>query len=191
MDRAQAYAVLGTAIRGDRERQGLTRADVAARVAKRGAQVSARSIGSLESGVVPKREAKPPTLEPTVAALGWLPGWTDRILAGEDPSAVLQRREVPDASPREVEVPDTSPREHLLELLPVMYDFGRIAVRAGAPASLRDELERIVQQLLDAVPGGKPSRSSYALAAYRPHAVGEGVPADDAARIYGAIQQGS
>lgn len=176
----EAWAALGRAIRSDRERQGLTRAELAARVAGQGGQVTSRSIGTLEEGPPPKRGTKRPSLEPTVAALGWRPGWTDRILAGEDPSAVLQR----DGAV----ATDATPRSHLLELLPVVYDFGRTAVQAGAPASLRDDFERIVQQLIDAVPGGRSSRASYSLAAYRPHAEGEGVPSDDAARIQEAMR---
>lgn len=174
------WAVLGLAIRGDRDRQGLTREQLAERVRERGLQVTSRTIGSLEAGVVPKKRAKPPSLEPVVAALGWKPGWTDRILAGEDPGAVLQS-EAP-ASPAE------SPRAHLLELVPGVYEFSRTAARLGAPASLRDDFDHLVQELLDHV-DAKSSRGNLALAASRPHALGEGVPADDAARIDDAIRR--
>jgi transcriptional regulator with XRE-family HTH domain len=177
----EVWAVLGRAIRSDRERQGLTRAELATRVGVRGGSVTPRSIGSLESGVVPKKRAKPPTLEPVVAALGWKPGWVDRILSGEDPSEVLGQAQA--------SIPERGPRSHLLELLPYVYDFGRTAVAAGAPTEMRDRLERLVRDVLDAVPGSAPAPSAYALAAYRPHAEGEGVPTDDAARIFGAIER--
>jgi hypothetical protein len=143
--------------------------------------VTTRSIGSLEAGVVPKKRAKPPTLEPVVAALDWKPGWVDRILSGEDPGNVLGRSEQP--------APDQNPRPHLLELLPYVYDFGRTAVAAGVPPEKRDLLERLVREMLDMVPGGASTPPAYALAAYRPHAEGEGVPPDDAARIFGAIER--
>jgi hypothetical protein len=175
------WAVLGLAIRGDRERQGLTREQLADRVRDRGLQVSSRSIGSLEAGVVPKKRAKPPTLEPVVAALGWQPGWTDRILGGEDPSAVTRR-----ADP---ELPAESPRAHLLELVPSVYEFSRTAASLGAPHSLRDDFDHLVQRLLESATAGQSPRSSYALAASRPHAPAEGVPADDAARIEEAIRR--
>jgi transcriptional regulator with XRE-family HTH domain len=174
------WAVLGLAIRGERDRQGLTREQLAERVRERGLQVTSRSIGSLETGVVPKKRAKPPTLEPVVAALGWRPGWTDRILAGEDPSTVLQQ-DAP-VSPAE------SPRARLLELVPGVYEFSRTAARLGAPASLRDDFDHLVQELLDHV-DAQASRGSLALAASRPHAPAEGVPADDAARIEDAIRR--
>lgn len=175
----QRWAALGQTIRNDRERQGLTRDQLASRVRERGGQVTPRSIGNLEAGVVPKKRAKPSTLEPVVAALGWRPGWTDRILAGEDPNTVTQAAE--DEPP--VEEPVTPARSLLLELAPRVYEFSRIAARLGAPATLRDEFDQLVQQLLDSVPAGQSSRATYGLAAYRPHAEGEGVPADDAARI--------
>ncbi len=175
------WAVLGLAIRGDRERQGLTREQLAERVRERGGEVTSRSIGSLEAGVVPKRRPKPPTLEPVVAALGWQPGWTDRILGGEEPGAVM-RRDAPEA-------PAESPRAHLLELVPTVYEFSRTAASLGAPHPLRDEFDALVQRLLESATAGQAPRSSYALAAYRPHAEGEGVPADDAARIEDAIHR--
>lgn len=176
MDDPEVWAMLGRAIRADRERQGLTREQLAERVRERGVQVSSRSIGTLEEGPAPKRGAKRPSLEPTVAALGWRPGWTDRILAGEDASTVLQRSES--------EAVDESPRSHLLELVPSVYEFSRVAAGLGAPNRLRDEFDQLVQQILTAV---TPDGRSFALAAYRPHAAGEGVPADDAARIRSAL----
>ncbi len=175
------WAVLGLAIRGDRDRQGLTREQLAERVRARGGQVTPRSIGSLEAGVVPKKRPKPPTLEPVVAALGWQGGWADRILGGEDPSVVLRSDS---AEPRA-----ESPRAHLLELVPTVYEFSRTAASLGAPAAMRDDFDALVQRLLESATAGQPPRSSYALAASRPHAPAEGVPADDAARIDDAIRR--
>lgn len=174
-----AWTVLGRAIRGDRERQGLTREQLADRVRERGGQVTARSLGTLEKGPPPKRGVKRPSLEPTVAALGWLPGWTDRILAGEDPETVLRHgtQDVPHQA---------SPRARLLELVPSVYEFSRVAEESGVDSGLRDRFEFLVRQMLQSL-SGEPS--SYALAAYRPHAEGEGVPADDAMRIQEAMRR--
>jgi transcriptional regulator with XRE-family HTH domain len=177
----EVWAVLGRAIRSDRERQGLTREQLAERVHERGLKVSTRSIGSLEKGIPPKKRDKPSTLEPVVAALGWQPGWTDRILAGEDPGAVLQYGEA--------DTRGDSPRAQLLELVPTVYEFSRTAARLGAPAQLRDDFDHLVQQLLDSTTATQSSRATYGLAAYRPHAEGEGVPADDAARIRDALNR--
>ena len=178
----ERWAVLGRAISGDRERQGLRQEDVVIRVAERGGTVTVRTIISFEAGKVPKGR-RPIKLEVVVDALGWKPGWTDRILAGEDPATVLKRTESEGAPA----VASGSPRAELLELAPRVYEFSRIAVRLGAPSGLRDEFDQLVQQLLDAVPAGQSSRAAYGLAAYRPHAEGEGVPADDAARIREAL----
>jgi hypothetical protein len=174
--------VLGLAIRGDRERQGLTREQLAGLVRARGGQVSARSIGNLEAGTVPKRGTKPPSVEPVVAALRWHPGWADRILAGEDVGTVL--RSDTDTSP------NATPRSWLLEMVPKVYQFSREAVRLGADPELRERFDRLAQQLVESAPADRPVRVKYELAAYRPHAEGEGVPADDAARIADAMNKG-
>lgn len=179
----ERWAVLGQAIRDDRRRQGMTLQDLEARTEARSTKVSSRTIGTLERGGDWK--TKPPSLEPTVAALGWLQGWTDRILAGEDPSAVLRRDEAA------VSVPIESPRSQLLELVPPVYEFSRVAARLGAPAELRDQFDELIKRLLDSVPAKQSSNEAYRLAAYRPHAEGEGVPADDAARIAEVLNKNS
>jgi transcriptional regulator with XRE-family HTH domain len=173
--------VLGLAIRGDRERQGLTREQLAERVRAGGGQVSARSIGNLEAGKVPKRGTKPPSVEPVVAALKWRPGWADRILAGEDVSAVL--RSDTDTSP------NATARSWLIEMVPKVFQFSREAVRLGADPELRDQFDQLAQRLAESAPADRPVRVKYDLAASRPHALGEGVPADDAARIDDAIRR--
>ncbi|MET8978494.1 hypothetical protein ABZX85_23040 [Streptomyces sp. NPDC004539] len=180
----ERWAALGRAIRDDRERQGLGRDQLVERIRERGARVTARTIGSIERGVVPKSKDKPPSLEPVVAALGWQIGWTDRILAGEDPALVLGvgATEAPAVDP---------PRARLLELVPFVYEFSRTAVALGAAPGLRDEFDSLVQRLTDAVGAGPPRRPAFALAAYRPHGAAEGVPADDAARIRDALNSDS
>lgn len=181
-----SWVRLGKAIRGDRERQSLGREELAQRVIERGGKVTARSIASLEYGTVPKKGVKPPSLEPTVAALGWRPGWADRILDGEEPESVLVGHTA--ASPQEM-----SPRHLVLEMLPSVYEFSRAAVAAGADLRLRDAFDELAQEMVRTIPAG-PSvsgRLAYDLAAYRPHAMGEGVPADDAQRISDAMEDDS
>jgi transcriptional regulator with XRE-family HTH domain len=175
-----AWKRLGTAIRADRERQGLTRDELAARVIARGGAITIRSIGSLERGTVPKVRDKPPTLAPTLAALGWPLGADDRILAGESPAAVLSQ-----SSPEEPKTAGPT-RESVFGLLPRVYEFSRGAVALGGNATLRDEFDALAQSLVESIPVGA-GRSAYGLAAYRPHAPGEGVPDDDAARIERAL----
>ncbi|WKX70022.1 hypothetical protein [Streptomyces sp. XD-27] len=194
----EKWAVLGRAIRDDRDRRHLTREQLADLVEQRGGKVTPRSIANLEYGVVPKRRDKPPSLELAVAALGWRPGWADRILAGEDPAVVLDSG--PDVAGVDSEgrrflaeakrsAPD---RSDILEALPVVYQFGRDVVALGGDPRARDAYERAVQDLLGSLPsgaGGGRSERRYALAAYRPHAEGEGPAADDAARILDAMDE--
>ncbi|MFG3090631.1 hypothetical protein ACGGAI_23705 [Streptomyces antibioticus] len=178
MDDPEVWATLGLAIRADRERQGLTREQLSERIRERGAKVGAKSIQNLEMGVVPKRGVKPPSLEPTAAALGWPPERADGILRGDAPGGVERLAQPEPREERE--------RQRLGLLIASVYEFGQIATSLGAPADLRVEFDRAALRMLQSV-GMRPSESSYGLAAYRPHAPGEGVPVDDAARIRDAL----
>lgn len=178
------WAVLGRSISDDRDRQGLTQEALVALVRDRGGNVTQRTIINLEAGIPPKRRPKPLKLEIVVLALGWKPGWTDRILAGEDPGVVLRREEPSEAKA----VADASPRAQLLEILPTVYQFSRTAATFGAAPQLRDSFDRLAQQLLDSVSATRMSQRGLGLAAYRPHAEGEGVPPDDADRIRDALE---
>ena len=179
------WAVLGRAIRSDRDRQGLTREQLAERVIERGGKITARSIASLEYGTVPKKRDKPPTLEPTVSALGWPRGSADRILNGEDPADVLEGRNA-------TEPPRAPARDDALELLPRVYEFSRTVVALGGDPELRDEFDAIAQRLIDSVPPKlRADRALYGLAAYRPQAEGEGPAPDDTLRMLQAMERES
>lgn len=184
----RVWTVLGRAIRDDRNRQHLTREEVAERVVARGGTVTTRTIGKLEKGDPPLRDGKPPTLEPVVAALGWRPGDVDRILGGEDPASVLSDRPMDHGDEAKAVSARPSARELTLELLPAVFEFGRVAVVAGGHQALREELEIVAQRLVASIPGrALPDRSTYGLVAYRPHGVGESVPDDDRERIERAL----
>lgn len=193
----EAWARLGRAIRDDRRRQGLKhRAQLVERIKELGDTATERSIGSLERGAVPKTGEKPPTLETVAAALGWRVDWADRILNGEDPAAVLDRD--PDAATTEsqgrrrtIEAKQTAPsREVVLETLPRIYRFGRDIVALGGDPRARDVYEEAVHALVDSLPASSDTRRPYALAAYRPHAEGQGPAADDEQRILDAVDEG-
>ncbi|MFE9391618.1 hypothetical protein [Streptomyces sp. NPDC006784] len=192
MDRDEAFAVLGTAIRNTRERQGLTRPDVVALVQQAGGSVTIRSILSLEKGVAPKKRDKLPSTEPVVAALGWRAGWADRILAGEDPEAVLAPL-IDDLAARRTEQPritaarPEASREEVLGMLPSIYGFSRKVVALGGDPQIRAEFDRLADELAWSIPAVPEPAAEYGLAAARPHAEGEGVPADDARRIASAM----
>lgn len=189
-----AWARLGGAIRASRNRKRLTRDQLAQLIKERGGAATARSIGSLERGVIPKTGNLPPTLEPTVGALGWRVGWADRILNGEDPDVVLAPLHEADSAPTAVESKVASlvegkrppTREDVFEALPHIYEFGRNVVALGGDQRARDIFEQAVHMLLDSLPGSRP-HGRYGLAAYRPHAEGEGPAPDDAERILRAM----
>ncbi|MDJ1132432.1 hypothetical protein [Streptomyces iconiensis] len=180
MDRAQAYAALGRAIRDDRIKKGFSSMEkLSQRIRENGHKVSARTIGAIERGDVPELDDKFPSTELIVAALGWKPGWVDRILAGEDPAAVLTSAKSADLGSTTARLT----RAGLLEMLPAVYAFSRGVVALGGDPHLRDEFDRLADQLVASL----PSARSYGLAAYRPHAEGEGAAVDDAHRIARAL----
>lgn len=164
---AEAWAALGRAMEADRQRQGMTRAALVDRVKSAGGDITTRTIASREKGVTPKSGGKPASVELIARALGWEFGWADRILAGEDPASVL----APAA-------PATAGAD-LLDELPRIYQFSRAVVAAGGNPAARDRFDEALEDLVASL----PARASYALAAYRPHAEGQGIPSDDAARI--------
>lgn len=181
----EAWRKLGHAIRADRERQGLTREELGLR-----ARVTARSVYSLETGVVPKRRDKPPSLEPVAAALGWPRGAADRILNGEPADVALR-------APREDGAPSADDGkqsklavEQALQELPRVFAFGRAIVELGGDPGRREAFDDAVAQLVASLPVAvAPKRGAFDLAAYRPHAEGDGVPSDDAVRIHEALRR--
>lgn len=183
---AQAWKRLGNAIRADRERQGITRDELAARSLARGVSLTGRSIYTLEAGVAPKRRDKPPSLEPAVAALGWPRGAADRILDGEDPEAVLRPTAPQGAVVTSGKVAARPTREGVLALLPQVYAFSRAASALGASVHLRDEFDELAQHLIESIPV-EIEQAGYELAAYAPHREGEGVATDDELRILRAL----
>ncbi|MEU1800799.1 hypothetical protein [Streptomyces sp. NPDC019937] len=189
----EAWAALGRAVRADRLRQGFkTRKALAQRIKEQGGGASDRSIGSIERGIVPRTGELPPTAEVVITALGWRLGWAHRILNGEDPADVLPHRPARQAAEaaEAVAKADALSRESVLEFLPRIYQFSRDCVALGAPPRARDTFDQALQALIDSLPSGS-ERRRYALAAYRPHAVGEGVADDDAARIMDAADDES
>ncbi|WP_063735574.1 hypothetical protein [Streptomyces sp. RTd22] len=186
----EAWAALGRAIKADRLRQGFkTRKALVQRIEDQGGSASDRSIGSIERGVVPRTGELPPTTEAVITALGWRVGWAHRILNGEDPADVLPHRADHRAAAA-VAKADALSREGVLEFLPRVYEFSRDCVALGADRAARDAFDQALQALVDSLPS-ESERRHYALAAYRPHAEGEGVAADDAARIMDAADDES
>lgn len=189
----KAWARLGARMRTDRERQGLTRAELAARVEALGGKVTPRTITTLELGEPPKgKMAKPPSLEPTVAGLGWLPGSVESVLAGGEPTYATDQAGKTPERPDEAAAATVHPpeRSDILELQGSVYEFSRLAVAAGADPAVRDEFDSALERLVASVPQPQRPRVRYSLAAYRPHALGEPIPEDDQERIMSAMEHG-
>lgn len=170
-----AWQRLGQFIRNERERQGLSRSGLGSK-----AGVSGKSVQNAEAGEVPKRH-RPPTLVKIVTALGWAPESIDRVLDGEEPVPAEDRSAI--VSTTNFVSQGVGPAT----LYPTVVSFGRLCVKEGGDPQLRDAFEEAAEALLRSVPS---EAHSYTLAAYRPHAAGEGVPADDAERIFCGFEQG-
>lgn len=170
----EAWKGLGRRLRNERELHGMSRKEFASV-----AGVSEKAVYNAERGDVPGRH-RPPSLVKIVAGHGWAPESIEAILEGKEP--------VPAGAVRKsAAAPPIDPRTQLLEALPRIYAFGRLCVSLGGAQEARDDFEGAVQRLLDSVPTRSQSRMT--LAAYRPHALGEGVPADDADAILRAMEE--
>lgn len=173
----EAWMRLGRLFRNARELEGLTRKDFGLK-----AGVSEKAVYNAEKGEVPSRH-QPPTLVKIAVAHGWKPESIQRILEGGDPvpakGGIGAGQERPAAGGVSVQV---------LELMPRVYEFGRLCSALGASPKARDEFDAAVQHLIDSVPH-RAVQASYSLAAYRPHALGEGIPSDDAEAILRAMEE--
>jgi transcriptional regulator with XRE-family HTH domain len=185
----EAWARVGARIRSDRERQGLSRPQLADRVVASGLKVTSRTIATLEKGDPPKNRPQKPSLEPTVAALGWLPGSVDLVLAGGEPRYESDSQEPPPGSPVRLRTPVGPTRADVLELLPRVNEFSRLAVAAGGDPTARDAFDTAAERLVDSVPADPGAKKTYGLAAYRPHAEGEPIPEDDQERMLAAMER--
>ncbi|MCX5176780.1 helix-turn-helix transcriptional regulator [Streptomyces virginiae] len=173
----EAWKRLGRLFRNARELEGLTRAEFALK-----AGVSEKAVYNAEKSDVPGRH-QPPTLVKIAVGHGWRPESIQQILDGGDPIAVDDEKSTP-----QVNLPATGAQAQVLELVPRVYEFGRLCTSLGAEASARDEFDAAVQHLLESASASASKKGRFTLAAYRPHALGEGVPADDADAILRAME---
>lgn len=174
----EAWKRLGRLFRNARELEGLTRAEFASK-----AGVSEKAVYNAEKGDVPSRH-QPPTLVKIAVGHGWRPESIQHVLDSGDPILVADGSASPQASPAAAGTP-----AQVLELVPRVYEFGRLCSSLGAKAAARDEFDAAVQHLLESVSVGAAAQSGFSLAAYRPHALGEGVPTDDANAILRAMEE--
>lgn len=176
-----AWERLGILFQDARQRLGMSRAKFAEH-----AGISEKAVYNAESGEAHSRV--PPTFAKYAAALDWTPESVRTVLAGGDPAVVGG---VDVARPTPPRQPQTHPEEAtLLDLLTRVHEFGRLAVSLGADGGIRDRLDATAQQLVRSIPRkAVAERKGYELAAYRPHAAGEGPAEDDAERILRAMEE--
>lgn len=173
----EAWKRLGRLFRNARELEGLTRAEFAKK-----AGVSEKAVYNAEKSDVPGRH-QPPTLVKIAVGHGWRPEAIQQVLDGGDPILAAE-----DTAAVQVDAPEGT-RAQVLELMPRIYEFGRLCSSLGAEAAARDEFDAAVQHLLESASVGTSKKSEFTLAAYRPHALGEGVPEDDANAILRAMEE--
>lgn len=140
--------------------------------------LSQRTVGNYERGRRPTSAPIVPDGYYDIArVLEWSHDSVDTVLAGGEP--------VP-SSPAERALT----ADDLLRLSSPALHLADIARDMGAPADLVSGYRMATMSLVGWMTQhpGPPLRGSASLAAYRPHAIGEGVPPDDAERILQALE---
>lgn len=170
-DKAQDWAHLGKTIRQWRTAAGIKRqSDLAAAVG-----LATKTIGNYERGRIPDTAPTVPDGYYAVAAhLGWEPSSVERVLAGGQP----EFRRAPQA-------PSAQATDELVESAFQLIDAAR---DMGAPADVVSRCRLAITDLAGWMAHQRGQKQGeYGLAAYRPHATGDGPATDDAARIYRAM----
>lgn len=166
------WARLGARIRAERERQGLSRKELAGL-----ARVSTGSIQSAENGAVP-RARWPQSLSAIEHGLAWAPGSMKEILAGGDPKPFPDPRdpqsyyEIKGAEGATTvgrangegweNIPRSDLPEEIEKALPYVSMFGSQCVAHGAPAWLGQLYDNAVSALLTSLDNPHPFH-------YQPH----------------------
>lgn len=175
----EAWKRLGRLLRDAREGQGLTRKQFA-----EAAGVSEKAVYNAESGQVPSKQ-QPPSLVKIAAGHDWKPESIRVILDGGEPMPASEPA-APSPAPT---AQDPADHPDLLDLMMRVHEFGRVCMSLGGSLDARNDFEAAAQRLFESVPREtRVQQAHYSLAAYRPHALGEGVPEDDAAAIFRALE---
>ncbi|MEU5424209.1 helix-turn-helix transcriptional regulator [Streptomyces olivoreticuli] len=168
-----AWKRLGVAIRRERERQGLSQAELAER-----AGVSVGSVKNAETGGAPKRR-KPYTLALIETALGWESGAVDAILEGHP-----QPRPTPPVVQPVVRVGEAAHAGQALRALTGAMEFSRVCEELGAPPAAVAHYEAAAEALLAATVSARQDRLTqehFAAVAHSPG--GDGGPQSDRAVV--------
>lgn len=175
MNASQDWEYLGTMIKRHRRRRGMTQTDLA-----RAAGLSLRTVGNYERGRIPDSAPIVPDGYYDVARiLEWSHDSIDTVLAGGDPEPAR-------ASER------TLTDDDVLQLSSPALHLADVARDMGAPADLVSNYRMATVTLVGWMTQHPEAaqRGNFSLAAYRPHAIGEGVPPDDAERILRELEDG-
>ncbi|MFE7315638.1 multiprotein-bridging factor 1 family protein [Streptomyces sp. NPDC057555] len=173
MNEPSGWKRLAVAIRRERERQGLSQAELAER-----AGVSVGSVKNAETGTAPKRR-KPYTLTHIETTLGWEPGTVDDIVEGKSIAP----------TPQQQRVRRTGEAVHAgkaLRALSGAMEFSRVCEELGAPQEAVADFEAAAEALLAyAVSSRKANdhltQDHFEAVAHSPG--GEGGPASDRAIV--------
>lgn len=170
----QDWNHLGAAIKHDRRRARMSQADLAA-----SAGLSTRTVGNYERGRVPESAPVVPDGYYDIASvLGWTRASVEAVLAGGEP-------ELAGAAGRSVSQDDVN------SLAAPALRLADLARDMGAPQDLVDRYRLTTVSLAGWMSSrAATSQTDLDLAAYRPHALGEGVAPDDAERILKAFEDG-
>lgn len=169
----QDWKHLGGVIKRDRRRARMSQADLAA-----AAGLSTRTVGNYERGRVPETEPVVPDGYYDIASvLGWTRASVETVLAGGEP-------ELTGATGRAVTQDDVN------ALAAPALRLADMARDMGAPQDLVDRYRLSTVSLAGWMSSRATDQSGLDLAAYRPHALGEGVAPDDAERILKAFEEG-
>lgn len=170
----QDWKHLGAVIKHDRRRARMSQADLAA-----AAGLSTRTVGNYERGRVPESAPVVPDGYYDIAGvLGWTRASVDLALAGGEP-------ELTGATERPITQDDIN------ALAAPALRLADMARDMGAPQEMVDRYRLTAVSLAGWMSSRAASaQSDFGLAAYRPHAIGEGVAPDDAERILRAFEEG-
>ncbi|MFJ9612682.1 helix-turn-helix domain-containing protein [Streptomyces noursei] len=173
MNEPSGWKRLAVAIRRERERQGLSQAELADR-----AGVSVGSVKNAETGTTPKRR-KPYTLTHIETTLGWQPGTVDAIVEGKSTATT------PPQPPIRA-IGDTVHAGQALRALAGAMEFSRVCEELGAPPEVVVEFEAAAEALLTATVSARKAKDRltqehFAAVAHSPG--GEGGPESDRAIV--------
>jgi transcriptional regulator with XRE-family HTH domain len=170
----QNWKHLGEVIRRDRRRARMSQADLAA-----AAGLSTRTVGNYERGRIPETApVVPDGYYDIAAALAWSRASIDLALAGGEPEPAR-------ATERPISQDDIN------ALAAPSLRLADMARDMGAPQDLVDRYRLAAVSLAGWMTShASVVRPEFNLAAYRPHALGEGVAPDDAERILRAFEEG-